>query len=88
VVRFHNTWPILLIVIGLVKVLAGNLDTTGHMDVIAPVQDDRRRSVRSDSIWRHKAPSPLACRDLPRTEPSLCIQPRTRRASECFGSAL
>ena len=36
VARFHNTWPILLIVIGLVKVLAGNLDTTGHMDVIAP----------------------------------------------------
>ena len=36
VVRFHNTWPILLIVIGLVKVLAGNLDTKGHMDVIAP----------------------------------------------------
>jgi hypothetical protein len=34
VVRFHNTWPILLIVIGLVKVLAGN--TTGHVDVIAP----------------------------------------------------
>ena len=31
---FHRTWPILLIVIGLVKVLAGN--TTGHMDVIAP----------------------------------------------------
>jgi hypothetical protein len=36
VARFHNTWPILLIVIGLVKVLAGNLDTTGHTDVIAP----------------------------------------------------
>ena len=36
VVRFHNTWPILLIVIGLVKVLAGNLDTAGHVDVIAP----------------------------------------------------
>lgn len=34
VVRFHNTWPILLIVIGLVKVLGGN--TTGHMDAIAP----------------------------------------------------
>ena len=31
---FHRTWPILLIVIGLVKVLAGN--TTGHVDVIAP----------------------------------------------------
>jgi hypothetical protein len=36
VVRFHNTWPILLIVIGLVKVLAGNQDASGHMDVIAP----------------------------------------------------
>ncbi|MFI5086769.1 MAG: LiaI-LiaF-like domain-containing protein [Terriglobales bacterium] len=36
VASFHSTWPILLIVIGLVKVLAGNLDTSGHMDVIAP----------------------------------------------------
>jgi hypothetical protein len=36
VVGFHNTWPILLIVIGLVKALAGNLDTSGHIDVIAP----------------------------------------------------
>ena len=36
VAYFHSTWPILLIVIGLVKVLGGNLDTTGHMDVIAP----------------------------------------------------
>ena len=36
VARFHNTWPILLIVIGLAKVLAGNLDTTGHTDVVAP----------------------------------------------------
>jgi hypothetical protein len=36
VAHFERTWPILLIVIGLVKVLAGNRDTTGHMDVIAP----------------------------------------------------
>lgn len=36
VAHFERTWPILLIVIGLVKVLAGNLDTAGHMDVIAP----------------------------------------------------
>jgi cell wall-active antibiotic response 4TMS protein YvqF len=36
VVRFHSTWPILLIVIGLVKVLAGNLDTTGHIDGNTP----------------------------------------------------
>jgi len=36
VAHFEHTWPILLIVIGLVKVLAGNLDTSGHMDVIAP----------------------------------------------------
>jgi hypothetical protein len=32
VATFHHTWPILLIVIGLVKVLAGNLDATGHID--------------------------------------------------------
>ena len=38
VARFHNTWPILLIVIGLVKVLAGNADSTGHIDVNAPPQ--------------------------------------------------
>lgn len=35
VARFHRTWPILLIVIGLVKVLSGNLDTTGHVDTTA-----------------------------------------------------
>ena len=36
VAAFHRTWPILLIVIGLVKVLAGNLDSTGHVDLTAP----------------------------------------------------
>ena len=36
VAHFERTWPILLIVIGMVKVLAGNLDTTGHVDYIAP----------------------------------------------------
>lgn len=36
VARFHSTWPILLIVIGLVKVLGGNLDTAGHVEIIAP----------------------------------------------------
>ena len=36
VARFHSTWPILLIVIGLVKVLGSNLDTTGHIDGDAP----------------------------------------------------
>jgi hypothetical protein len=36
VARFHNTWPILLIVIGLVKVLAGNVDSTGHIAPNAP----------------------------------------------------
>ncbi|MGB9105677.1 MAG: DUF5668 domain-containing protein [Terriglobales bacterium] len=36
VAHFNRTWPILLIVIGLVKVLGGNLDPTGHVDVIAP----------------------------------------------------
>lgn len=34
--HFHSTWPILLIVIGLVKILAGNLDTSGHVEYIAP----------------------------------------------------
>ena len=36
VASFHRTWPILLIMIGLVKVLGGNLDTTGHVDLNAP----------------------------------------------------
>jgi hypothetical protein len=36
VAHFNRTWPILLIVIGLVKVLAGNLDATGHIDPTAP----------------------------------------------------
>ncbi len=36
VAHFERTWPILLIVIGLVKVLTPNLDNTGHIDVTAP----------------------------------------------------
>ena len=36
VAHFHSTWPILLIVIGLVKVLAGNVDSTGHIESNAP----------------------------------------------------
>jgi hypothetical protein len=36
VAHFHSTWPILLIVIGLVKVLAGNADSTGHIEPNAP----------------------------------------------------
>ncbi len=36
IARFHSTWPILLIVIGLMKVLGGNADMTGHIDVNAP----------------------------------------------------
>ncbi|MBZ5566227.1 MAG: DUF5668 domain-containing protein [Acidobacteriia bacterium] len=36
VASFHRTWPVLLIVIGLVKVLAGNLDTAGHVEYSAP----------------------------------------------------
>ena len=31
-----GTWPILLIVIGLVKVLGGNVGTAGHIDLTAP----------------------------------------------------
>jgi hypothetical protein len=29
--RFHNTWPILLIAIGVVKVLGSSADTTNHV---------------------------------------------------------
>jgi hypothetical protein len=36
IARFHSTWPILLIVIGLIKVLGPNLDATGHIDVPEP----------------------------------------------------
>ena len=36
VASFGRTWPILLIVIGLVKVLSGNADISGHVDVITP----------------------------------------------------
>ena len=36
VASFHRTWPILLIVIGLVKVLGGNLIGMGQNDVTAP----------------------------------------------------
>ncbi len=34
VAQFHRTWPILLIVIGLVKVLGGS--TAGHIEVLPP----------------------------------------------------
>jgi hypothetical protein len=36
VASFHRTWPILLIMIGLVKVLGGSLGNRGQVDVIAP----------------------------------------------------
>jgi hypothetical protein len=36
VVSFHRTWPLLLVVIGLVKVLQGNASTSGHIDVPLP----------------------------------------------------
>ncbi len=36
IARFHSTWPILLIVIGLLKVLGSNADVTGHMDENGP----------------------------------------------------
>ena len=36
VAHFDRTWPILLIVIGLVRVLGGNLDNTGHIEATAP----------------------------------------------------
>jgi hypothetical protein len=36
VASFHRTWPILLIMIGLVKVLGGKLDTGGDVEVSAP----------------------------------------------------
>jgi TM2 domain-containing membrane protein YozV len=32
VIAFHRTWPLLLVVIGLVKVLQGNASTVGHVD--------------------------------------------------------
>lgn len=36
VVSFHRTWPLLLVVIGLVKVFQGNASTSGHIDVPLP----------------------------------------------------
>jgi hypothetical protein len=33
---FHNTWPVLFIVIGLVKVLQGNAPTEGHVNLGGP----------------------------------------------------
>ena len=34
--HFHQTWPILLIAIGAVKVLGSNADTTGHVPPYVP----------------------------------------------------
>ena len=36
VANFDRTWPLLLIVIGLVKVFQGNAPTDGHMNADAP----------------------------------------------------
>jgi hypothetical protein len=36
VIPFHRTWPLLLVVIGLVKVLQGNAGTAGHVDTQLP----------------------------------------------------
>lgn len=36
IASFHRTWPILLIMIGLMKVLGGNLGSSGEVDVMAP----------------------------------------------------
>jgi hypothetical protein len=36
VIPFHRTWPLLLVVIGLVKVLQGNASTVGHVDAQLP----------------------------------------------------
>ncbi len=36
VASFHSTWPIVLIAIGLVKVLGGNADSSGHVDFSTP----------------------------------------------------
>ncbi len=38
VIGFHRTWPLLLVVIGLVKVLQGNASTAGHVDPLPPGQ--------------------------------------------------
>jgi len=35
-VGFHRTWPLLLVVIGLVKVLQGNASTVGHVETQMP----------------------------------------------------
>lgn len=34
--HFHQTWPILLIVVGLVKVLGSSADMSGHVPPFAP----------------------------------------------------
>lgn len=34
--RFHNTWPILLIAIGIVKILGSSADTSGHVPPYVP----------------------------------------------------
>ncbi len=36
VLRFHYTWPVILIVIGAVKILQGNAPITGHIDTTGP----------------------------------------------------
>lgn len=38
VARFHYTWPVILIVIGLVKVLIASASTEGHRGVVVTVQ--------------------------------------------------
>ena len=35
-ISFHRTWPLLLVVIGVVKVLQGNASTAGHVEPLPP----------------------------------------------------
>ncbi len=46
---FHYTWPVVLIVIGAVKVLQSNAPDTGHIDVAGPAAPGGTPEPKSDS---------------------------------------
>jgi hypothetical protein len=46
-IGFHRTWPLLLVVIGLVKVLQANASTQGHKDGSPPAAPTGFAEVQS-----------------------------------------
>src|SRR5215471_1309988 len=49
VLSFHSTWPVLLVVIGLIKIMQGNASTAGHIEM-PPRQEPPASGVMSGEV--------------------------------------